>query len=226
MKPVKRFAACPSRAARAKSEPHLSSAGKIKEHPMKKLNLERAGCRSLSSASRLGRAGAGRRGRQDLVQQMPGLPRDRRRRQEQGRPGAQRARRPQVRHRGGLFLFGRQQELRHHLERGRNSRNTSRIRRRRFPAPRWRSPASRTRRRSTISGRSSRNTTRTARPSRTQLPGTTRQAWASSVPDFARLRPCALAFSRGSSPFPVLAFARLKPVYARSRARPSPLPAR
>ena len=30
---------------------------------------------------------------------MPGLPRDRRRRQEQGRPGAQRARRPQVRHR-------------------------------------------------------------------------------------------------------------------------------
>jgi hypothetical protein len=48
------------------------------------------------------RTGAGRRRRQDLVQQMPGLPRDRRRRQEQGRPGAERARRPQVRHRRGL----------------------------------------------------------------------------------------------------------------------------
>jgi cytochrome c2 len=34
-----------------------------------------------------------------------------------------------------------------------------------IPAPRWCSPASRTRRRPTTSGRSSRNTTRTARPS-------------------------------------------------------------
>jgi hypothetical protein len=45
-----------------------------------------------------------------------------------------------------------------------SSRNTSGIRRRRFPAPRWLSPASRTTKRSTTSGRSFRNTTRTARP--------------------------------------------------------------
>src|SRR5229473_7932520 len=49
---------------------------------------------------------------------MHGLPRDRRRRQEQGRPGTQRARRPPLRHGGGLFLLGCQQAFRHHLERG------------------------------------------------------------------------------------------------------------
>ena len=42
-----------------------------------------------------------------------------------------------------------------------NSRNTSRTRRRRCPAPRCSSPASRTRRKSTISGLTSRNSTRT-----------------------------------------------------------------
>ena len=49
---------------------------------------------------------------------MHGLPLDRRRRQEQSRAGTQRPRRPQVRHGRGLQLFRRQQEFRHHLERG------------------------------------------------------------------------------------------------------------
>jgi hypothetical protein len=44
------------------------------------------------------------RGRRELVQEMPALPRGRRGRQEQGRPGAQRARRAQVRHDRGLQL--------------------------------------------------------------------------------------------------------------------------
>src|SRR3954451_21894722 len=47
-------------------------------------------------AGRIGRVGAGRRRRQVLVQQMPGLPCDRRKCQEQGRSGAERHRRPQV----------------------------------------------------------------------------------------------------------------------------------
>ena len=42
----------------------------------------------------------------------------------------------QVRQRAGLFLFSSQQELRHHLGRSRPSANTSRIRRRKFRAPR------------------------------------------------------------------------------------------
>ena len=53
----------------------------------------------------LRRAGAGCRRRQDLLQQVPGLPRHRRRRQKQGRSGTQRTERTQIRHRGGLFLF-------------------------------------------------------------------------------------------------------------------------
>ena len=74
---------------------------------------------------------------------MPALSRRRRGRQDQARAAAQRPRRPQVRHRRGLQLFRRQQELRHHLERGGSSRTTSRTRWPRFPAPRWPSPASR-----------------------------------------------------------------------------------
>ena len=51
----------------------------------------------------VGRAGGGPRPRrrQKLVQQVPGLSRHRRRRQEQGRPGTERARRPPFRHREG-----------------------------------------------------------------------------------------------------------------------------
>ncbi len=87
------------------------------ERIMKKLTLS-ALVIIASSAAVSGCTGAGRRGRQDLIQQMPGLSCDRGRRQEQGRTGAQRARRPQVRHRGGLQLLRCQQEFRHHLERG------------------------------------------------------------------------------------------------------------
>ena len=46
-------------------------------------------------------ARAGRRCRQIVLQQVPGLSCDRRRRQEQGRSGAQRPERPQVGHRAG-----------------------------------------------------------------------------------------------------------------------------
>src|SRR3954471_6806011 len=78
--------------------------GKKRRAPHENIDFERAGCRYLIG-HRIGRAGAGRRRGQDLIQQMPGLPRDRRRRQEQGRPLTERARRPQVRHRRGLLLF-------------------------------------------------------------------------------------------------------------------------
>ena len=81
------------------------------------IELERTGRHRVVS-HRVRGAGAGRSGRQDLVQQVPALPLGRRRRQEQGRTRAQRARRPQVGHGGGLQLLRRQQEFRHHLGQG------------------------------------------------------------------------------------------------------------
>src|SRR3954470_17995672 len=100
---------CPKKSA--------SLPGKKRRAPHENIDFERAGCRYLIG-HRIGRAGAGRRRRQILVQQMPGLPRDRRRRQEQGRPRAERARRPPLPLRGGLLLLRRQQEFRHHLGQG------------------------------------------------------------------------------------------------------------
>ena len=73
------------------------------------------------------------------------------------------------------------------------SRNTSRTRRRRFPAPRWHSPASRTRKRSTISGPTSRNTTRTARRSNAPAVGRVFR------PNSLRVRAPAIGRSLGSA---------------------------
>ena len=157
------FTACPPRAPCAtRALAPLPPPPTHEEQTMKKIDPERA-ARHRIVRSRFERAGRGRRGRQDVLQQMHGLPLDRRRRQEQGRPGVERARWPQVRHGRRLQLFGRQQELRHHLERGpvqgiyqgsegESSGNQDGLRRQ-----------SRTKTRSTISGRSSRNSTRTAR---------------------------------------------------------------
>ena len=133
--------------------------------PMKKLTTERAG-RHRIVGGRIRGAGAGRRGRQDVVQQVPGLPRDRRRRQEQGRrrnSTGSTAASPAPRR---TIITRTPTRIPASPGTRPSSRNTSRTRRRRFPAPRWRSPASRTRRRSTISGPMSRNTTRTERPSK------------------------------------------------------------
>ncbi len=94
--------ACPVQAGHATKDHYLP--GRNEENPMNLEDLERAGGRHLAG-HRILRAGAGCRRRQDLVQQMPRLPRDRRRRQEQGRPRAQRPRRPPFRHRAGLQLF-------------------------------------------------------------------------------------------------------------------------
>src|SRR5215216_3016926 len=62
--------------------------------------------------------GPGCRSGRAVVQEMPAVPFGRRRCQEQGRPGAQRARGPQVRHHRGLYLYRGQQEFGDHLERG------------------------------------------------------------------------------------------------------------
>ena len=99
----------------------------------------------------IGKGAGPRRGRA-VVPQMHALPFGRRRRAQQGRPGAQRPRRPQVRHHRGLQLQRSQQEGRHHLERGDASRTTSRTRWPRCRAPRWPSPASRTKRKSPTCG--------------------------------------------------------------------------
>ena len=56
-------------------------------------------------------AGAGPGERQGGVEQVPRLSSGRRERQEPGRPGPQRADRPQGRHRRGLRLLGGQQEF-------------------------------------------------------------------------------------------------------------------
>src|SRR3954469_20339207 len=75
--------------------------GKKRRAPHENIDFERAGCRYLIG-HRIGRAGAGRRRRQDLFKQIPGRPRDRRGHKKKGGPRGERARRPPLRLRGGL----------------------------------------------------------------------------------------------------------------------------
>jgi hypothetical protein len=86
---------------------------------------------------------AGRRRRQILVQQMPGLPCHWRERQEQGRSGAQRVERPQIRYRRRVIPIRTPTRIPASPGMKRPSRNISRTPRPRSPAPRWPSPASR-----------------------------------------------------------------------------------
>ena len=109
--------------------------------------------------------GPGSRRRRAIVPQVPALPFGRRGRQAQDRPGPERPRRPQVRHHRGLQLQRGQQEGRHHLGRGELQGIHRRTRWPRSPAPRWRSPASRTKTRSPTSGPISSSSRPTARSS-------------------------------------------------------------
>lgn len=133
------------------------------EHPMKN-HLQRAG-RRHRNGRRIGRAGAGCRCRQDSFNKCLCLPRNRRRRQEQGRPGklmGWTAANPAPRR-----IIHTRTPTRIPASPG--TRPYSRI----HHDPKAKIPgtkmafavASRTRKRSTISGPTSRNTTRTARPS-------------------------------------------------------------
>src|SRR4051812_8242125 len=85
---------------RPRHKKSASLPGKKRRAPPENIDFERAGCHYLIGHC-VGRAGARRRRGQDLIQQMPGLPRHRRRRQEQGRPSAERARRQPFRLRRG-----------------------------------------------------------------------------------------------------------------------------
>src|SRR5207249_10627276 len=73
------------RLGRACHKKSASLPGKKQRAPHENIDFERAGCRHLTGRG-IGRAGAGRRRRQDLVQQMSGLPRDRRRRKNKVGP--------------------------------------------------------------------------------------------------------------------------------------------
>src|SRR5437879_1412480 len=73
LKPVKVSWVVQSKRACHKKSAYLP--GKKRRAPHENIDFERAGCRYLFGQSNK-RAGAGRRRRQILVQQMPGLPRD------------------------------------------------------------------------------------------------------------------------------------------------------
>ena len=108
----------------------------------------------------------GRRGGRDLVQEMRPLPRGRRRRQEQGRARAQRPRTDARAARPPATITRTPTRTRASPGTRRPSSTTSRIRKPRFPAPRWCSPASRTKAKRRACGPSWPSSRRTARSRR------------------------------------------------------------